>query len=289
MKVLLIGKNGQVGWELRRCFAPIADVVAVDFPMIDLERPDSVRQWTREVRPDLVLNAAAYTAVDDAEREPDRATAINGIAPGVLAEEAQRIGAWLVHYSTDYVYDGTKREPYLETDPVGPLSAYGKSKLAGEQAVQAVGGKYLIFRLCWVYGLRGSNFLLTIQRLARQRETLRVVNDQIGCPTWSRLVAEGTALAVRQAFDCKEPSLLAGVYHLASSTWTSWHSFAEAIVGSMPSGERKCQRVDAIPTTQYPRPARRPAWSVLSCAKLERVFGIRLPGWEEGLRLALGE
>jgi dTDP-4-dehydrorhamnose reductase len=286
-RILLLGKNGQVGWELRRTLAPLGEVVAVDFPEVDFTRPDSLRQWVRDTQPQVILNAAAHTAVDKAEKEPELALAINGTAPGILAEEARRIGAWVVHYSTDYVYGGDKGTPYVETDPTHPLGAYGRSKVAGDEAVQAAEGLYLIFRLCWVYGLRGQNFLLTIQRLARERERLRVVADQVGCPTWSRLIAETTALALAKTLRAPDPAAYQGVYHLAVSSWTSWHGFAEAIVKLMRAEERKCTQVEAIPTSEYPLPARRPAWSVLSCEKLERTFGFRLPDWEDTLRLAL--
>ena len=198
-RILLIGKIGQVGWELRRTLAPMAQVTCVDFPEIDLTSGDSIRRWVRETQPNVVINAAAYTAVDKAESEPDKAMKITGEAPGILAEEAKKLGALLVHYSTDYVFDGTNTSPYVETDSPNPLGAYGRTKLAGDEAVRAVGGAQLIFRLCWVYGARGQNFMLTIMRLARERETLRVVGDQIGCPTWSRMIAEATAQAVKQA------------------------------------------------------------------------------------------
>lgn len=286
-RILLIGRNGQVGWELHRCLASAGELVATDYPDIDLKRGESIRQWVRDTKPQVILNAAAYTAVDKAESEPDVALAINGTAPGILAEEAKRLGAWLIHYSTDYVYDGSKTEPYVETDPTAPLGTYGRSKLAGDDAVRAVGGRHVIFRLCWVYGLRGSNFLLTMQRLAREREVLRVVRDQMGAPTWSRLIAESTAWALGQVLTAREPEAYVGLYHLASAGQTSWHGFAEAIVNLMPSETRKCRQVEAITTAEYPTSARRPAWSVLSCAKLERTFGLRLPPWDEGLRLAV--
>jgi dTDP-4-dehydrorhamnose reductase len=286
-RLLLIGKNGQVGWELRRTLAPVAEAVCVDFPEIDLASGDSIRQWVRQTQPRIVVNAAAYTAVDRAETEPDQAMKINGAAPGILAEEARRAGALLVHYSTDYVWDGAKAEPYVETDAPNPLSAYGRSKLAGDLAVQAVGGAHLIFRLCWVYCARGQNFLLTIMRLARQRDKLRVVSDQLGAPTWCRLIAEATALAVKQAVAAREPAACTGLYHLAASGWTSWHGFAERIVQLMPAAGKKCGWVEAISTAEYPTPARRPPYSVMSCAKLERTFGLRLPDWEESLRQVL--
>ena len=203
--ILLIGKNGQVGWELCRTLAPLARLTSIDYPEIDLTDAASIRRWVQESRPDVVVNAAAYTAVDKAEAETELAMKINGLAPGILAEEARKQGALLVHYSTDYIFDGTKGEPYLEDDAPNPVSSYGRSKLAGDQAVQQVDGLHLIFRLCWVYGARGQNFLLTISRLARERERLRVVDDQVGCPTWSRLIAEATAQAVRQVLASKDP------------------------------------------------------------------------------------
>jgi dTDP-4-dehydrorhamnose reductase len=285
-RILLLGRKGQVAWELRRTLAPRATVVSVGSDELDLAHPDAVRKRVRETRPDLIVNAAAYTGVDTAESETERAMAINGIAPGILAEEARRIEAWLVHYSTDYVYAGDKREPYVESDPPHPLGMYGRSKLAGDEAIASVDGRYLIFRLCWVYGLRGHNFLLTIQRLARERERLRVVADQTGCPTWSRMIAEATSLAVQKVLGSGDPEGLTGIYNLAASTHTTWHEFATEIVGLMPADTRKCQLIEAITTAEYPTPARRPAWSVLSCEKLEKIFGVRLPGWREMLQMA---
>jgi dTDP-4-dehydrorhamnose reductase len=230
------------------------------------------------------MNAAAYTAVDKAESELDLAMKINGQAPGILAEEARKLNALLVHYSTDYIFDGTKREPYLETDAPNPLGAYGRTKLAGDEAVRAAGCAHLIFRLCWVYGARGQNFMLTMMRLAREREKLRVVGDQMGCPTWSRLIAEATALALKQAVAAPDPMAFTGSYHLAASGTTSWHGFAEAIVKLMPPEGKRCALVEAITTPEYPTPAKRPAYSVLGCDKLERTFGLRLPPWEDSLK-----
>jgi dTDP-4-dehydrorhamnose reductase len=286
-RILLIGKIGQVGWELRRTLAPAARIVCVDFPEIDLTSGDSIRRWVGEARPNIVINAAAYTAVDKAETETDRAMKINGIAPGILAEEAKRCGALLVHYSTDYVFDGGKTEPYVEEDPPKPLGAYGRSKLAGDEAVRAAGGAHLIFRLCWVYGARGQNFMLTMMRLARERETLRVVSDQVGCPTWSRMIAETTALALGRCLAAKDFDSLSGTYHMAASGVTSWHGFAQSIIGLMPAEGKKCRLVEAIPTSAYPTPTKRPAYSVLSCEKLKRTFGLQLPQWEDSLRQVL--
>lgn len=284
--ILLIGKNGQVGWELQRTLAPLGAVVAVDYPEIDLTDPASIRRWVDDVGPHIIVNAAAYTAVDKAEVETDLATRINAEAPGILADEARKRGALFVHYSTDYVYDGTKQTPYVEDDSPNPLSAYGRSKLAGDRAIQESGCAHLIFRLCWVYGARGQNFMLTMMRLASEREQLRVVADQFGAPTWSRMIAEATAQAVCQAWRSGSPSRFNGVYHLCSSGFTSWHGFAEAVVGRMSAESRKAKAVEAITTAHYPTPATRPAYSVLSGDKLERTFGLRLPPWEESLGLA---
>jgi dTDP-4-dehydrorhamnose reductase len=286
-RILLIGKIGQVGWELRRTLAPMAQVACVDYPEIDLTTGDSIRRWVRETRPNIVINAAAYTAVDKAESELDKAMKINGVAPGILAEEAKKLGALLVHYSTDYVFDGAKTEPYVETDAPNPLGAYGRTKLAGDEAVRAIGGAHLIFRLCWVYCVRGQNFMLTMMRLAREREKLRVVGDQVGCPTWSRMIAETTALALKQVVAAPDPAAFTGTYHLASSGVTSWHGFADAIIKLMPADGKKCTQVEAISTAEYPTPTKRPAYSVLACDKLERVFGLRLPHWEDSLKQVL--
>jgi dTDP-4-dehydrorhamnose reductase len=265
----------------------MAHITCVDFPDIDLTSNDSIRRRVRNSRPNIVINAAAYTAVDKTESEPDKAMKINGVAPGILAEEAKKLDALLVHYSTDYVFDGTKTEPYIETDAPNPLGAYGRTKLAGDEAVRAVGGAHLIFRLCWVYGARGQNFMLTMMRLAREREKLRVVGDQVGCPTWSRMIAETTALALKQVVAAGDLDAFTGTYHLAASGITSWHGFADAIVKLMPVEGRKCVQVEAISTADYPTPTKRPAYSVLACDKLERTFGLRLPHWEESLKQVL--
>jgi dTDP-4-dehydrorhamnose reductase len=283
-RILLIGKIGQVGWELRRTLAPMAQVACVDFPEIDLTSGDSIRRWVRETQPNIIINAAAYTAVDKAESEEAKAMSINGVAPGILAEEAKKAGALLVHYSTDYIFDGTKTTPYEETDSPNPLGAYGRSKLAGDEAVRAIGCAHLVFRLCWVYGARGQNFMLTMMRLAREREKLRVVADQVGCPTWSRMIAETTTQALRQTVAARDWGAFTGTYHLASSGVTSWQGFAQAIINLMPAEVKKCSVVEAISTPEYPTPAKRPPYSGLGCGKLERVFGLRLPHWEDSLR-----
>jgi dTDP-4-dehydrorhamnose reductase len=285
--LLVIGKNGQVGWELRRALAPLGRLVCVDYPEIDLTDGNSIRKWVRETSPAAVINAAAYTAVDKAETETDRCDQINGIAPGILAEEAHKLGALVVHYSTDYVFDGSKNSPYLEDDAPSPLGAYGRSKRAGDLAVQHATGDHLIFKLCWVYGARGQNFMLTMMRLAREREKLRVVRDQVGCPTWSRMIAEATAQALKHVLAAHDRKPFFGTYHLAASGHTSWHGFAEAIVRLMPEEGKKCKSVEGIATADYPLPAKRPAYSILSCEKLKRTFGLQLPHWEESLRQVL--
>jgi len=287
MRILLIGKNGQVGWELRRTLAPLAEVVAVDYPEINLTDTPALRQFVAGTRPTVVVNAAAYTAVDKAETETELCRQINAVAPGVLAGEAKKIGALMVHYSTDYIFDGAKMSPYVETDAPNPLGAYGRSKLEGDRAVKASGTDHLIFRLCWVYGARGQNFMLTMQRLAREREKLRVVGDQFGCPTWSRMIAETTALALKQVLAGADRSGFNGEYHLAASGQTNWHEFASRIIELMPEAERKCRVVEKVTTPEYPTPARRPMYSVLDCGKLQKTFGLRLPDWEASLRQIL--
>lgn len=298
MKILLIGKNGQIGWELQRTLAPLGQVIALDHGQLDLADPDMIRTRVREIQPELIVNAAAYTAVDQAESEPDRAYAINATAPGVLAEEARLCNAWLLHYSTDYVFDGMKSGPYDENDPVNPLSVYGASKLAGDRAITAVGGQHLILRTSWVYGARGKNFLLTIMRLAREREELRVVADQIGAPTWSRMIAEATAqVAVQLLSRIGQANQEPGIYHLTCRGETSWYGFAAAIVERMMSKspaaraapERNALRVVPIPTCEYPTPARRPANSRLSSTKLCEDFRIALPLWSSALSLCFSD
>jgi dTDP-4-dehydrorhamnose reductase len=287
MKILLIGKNGQVGWELRRTLAPLAEVVAVDYPEINFTDVPALRQIVAATCPNVVVNAAAYTAVDKAETEIELCRQVNMVAPGVLAEEAKKLGALMVHYSTDYIFDGTKTSPYVETDTPNPLGAYGRTKLEGDQAVKASVANYLIFRLCWVYGARGQNFMLTMQRLAREREKLRVVGDQFGCPTWSRMIAEATALALKHVLAGADRSVFNGEYHLAAGGHANWHEFASRIIELMPEAERKCRAVEKITTAEYPTPAKRPAYSVLDCGKMQKTFGLRLPDWEASLRQVL--
>lgn len=286
--ILLTGKNGQVGWELQRTLASLGKVVALDVDELDLASPDAIRQAVHSIRPHVIVNPAAYTAVDKAEGEPGLAQAINAEAPGVLAEEAKALGAWMVHYSTDYVFDGEKQGAYVETDAPNPQSVYGKTKLAGEEAVRAAGGKHLILRTSWVYGSRGQNFLLTMLRLARERKELRVVDDQIGAPTWCRSLAEITAQILAQLhMPGREEEKTSGTYHLTSSGSASWHGFARAILDR--SGLETLPVLAAIPSREYPTPATRPKNSVLSNEKLNRTFGLAAGDWQANLELCLQE
>ena len=283
IKLLVTGATGQVGRELMRALAPLGTVVGLDRAGMDLTDADGIRRAIRDCKPGLIVNAAAYTAVDRAESEPELAHAINAVAPGIIAQEARDCGAALIHYSTDYVYDGLKAFAYLESDATAPLSVYGASKLAGECAIEAAGGRHLILRTSWVYGVHGKNFLLTIRRLAMEREELSVVNDQIGAPTWSRMIAQATALIAARW--CASTSR-GGTYHLSAGGQTSWFEFARAILELLPADERRRLQVaglKAIPTSQYPLPAKRPRNSVLSNQKLERDFSIRLPDWRVSL------
>jgi dTDP-4-dehydrorhamnose reductase len=285
--ILVTGRDGQVGHELARSLSPLGEVVAVDVGDLDLRDAGGVRDFVRERRPSLVVNPAAYTAVDKAEGDAETARLINAAAPGVLAEEAARLGAPMVHYSTDYVFDGEKRAPYVEEDAPNPLGVYGRTKLAGEEAVRAAGGRHVVLRLAWVYGMRGSNFLLTMLRLAAERDELRVVADQSGAPTWCRPIAEATALVCRDLLRGEGPP--SGVYHLPAGGETSWHGFAEAIFElAAARGLAKRPKVAPIGTADYPTPARRPSYSVMSGEKLEAAAGIALPHWRAQLELALG-
>jgi dTDP-4-dehydrorhamnose reductase len=292
--ILLTGKNGQVGWELRRSLLPLGRVVAVDRHELDLADADALRHRLSELRPDIIVNAAAYTAVDQAEREPALAHAVNAAAPAQLAEDAARRGALLIHYSTDYVFDGTKGEPYDEDDRPNPLNAYGRSKLDGEEAVQASGAGHLILRTSWLYSSRGSNFLRTMLRLASEREELRIVADQTGTPTWARFLAESTAQAVRQAMqERRSGNFESGVFHLTAVGETSWHGFASAILeraASLPGAPGfRVKAVTPIATAEYPLPAARPANSRLRTDRFRARFGLEIPSWEECLQLCLEE
>ena len=305
-RILLIGKNGQVGHDLQRLLPAYGELTAVDRQQLDLAAPDAIRRGVQEIRPQIIINAAAYTAVDQAEKDELAARAINAIAPGILAEQAKQVGAALIHYSTDYVFDGTKTTPYEEDDAPNPLGAYGRTKLEGEQAIRDSGVAHLIFRTAWVYSTRGKNFLLTILRLATQREELRIVNDQIGAPTLSHELAEATAKVLSQLLAMKNASMdeslagLGGTYHMTAGGATNWYEFATTILddasasiqGKKPAwlltalngAPLVTRRVVPITTAEYPTPARRPPYSVLSNERLEKTFGIRLPDWNTQLR-----
>ncbi len=305
-RILLTGKNGQIGHDLQELLAPLGEIIGLDRTQLDLANLVAVRQAVRELRPRLIVNAAAYTAVDKAESEPTLAQVVNGDAPGIMAEEARRVGAGIVHYSTDYVFDGIKGEPYAETDETNPINVYGRTKLAGEWRIQEAGVPYLIFRTSWVYSTRGRNFLLTILRLASERKELRVVNDQIGAPTWSRMAAAGTvkilSLILSPNWELSRLEKLGGVYHLTAAGDTTWYDFARAILegcsdsarlgswfeAATPRGLLASRRLLPIATSEYPTPARRPPYSVLSNAKVRGAFDVQLPHWRTQLQLALG-
>jgi len=301
LRLLVTGANGQVGWHLQRTLAPMGEVMAIDIQEVDLTDLNAVSRTVRDFAPDIVVNAAAYTAVDKAESEPELARAINVAAPGKIAEECVRTGALLVHYSTDYVYDGSKPSPYEEGDATGPLSAYGRTKLEGDQAIMASGCAHIILRTTWVYDIRGKNFLRTVLRLAREKEELRMVGDQYGAPTWARSLAESTTIILARLLERKSStkSWQSGLFHLTASGTTSWAGFAQAILEDYEDlldwpaetgefgGELKAKRVVAITTEQYQTPARRPRNSVLSNAKIQAAFGIALPDWRAQLRLAM--
>lgn len=284
MRILVTGRNGQVGWELTRTLARLGEVVAPDRNELDLAAPKRIDAVLNRLRPDIIVNAAAHTAVDRAESEPDLARSVNGIAPGILAEAARRMDALLVHYSTDYVFDGTKDAPYVENDIPNPLGIYGRTKLEGEQAIQASGCRHLILRTAWVYASRGKNFLLTIRKLARERPEIRVVNDQFGAPTSAPAIAAATATMLES--DSRSAHVDYGVYHLTAAGRTSWQGFASLIAASAgPSAAV----VIPIPASEYPTPARRPMNSCLDNTKLFKAFGIRMAPWEDEAQRVLAE
>lgn len=284
MRILVTGKDGQVGWELRRTLAVLGDVIAMDRTQLDLSNPEQAANLVRTIKPQVIVNAAAYTAVDKAESEEPLARAINALTPAAMALEAKKLGALFVHYSTDYVFDGKATRPYRESDAVAPVSAYGRTKEEGERLIRESGAHHLILRTAWVYGVRGKNFLLTMLRLAKERDRLRVVGDQIGSPTWSRLIAEASAALVQKAAG----SAVAETLNLTSQGQTSWHGFASAIVArGAELGLCPDIPVDAIGTADYPTPAHRPAYSVLSNEKLGEKFGVALPEWKTALELCL--
>jgi dTDP-4-dehydrorhamnose reductase len=292
LKILLIGKNGQLGWELCRTCATLGEVIAVDFPEIDLAQPETLRMLMREVRPDLVLNAAAYTNVDKAEMEPDLARKINAIAPGILAEEANRLDAVFVHYSTDYVFDGTKGSLYLESDSPNPINVYGITKYEGEQNVLAVNGANLVFRTSWVYSLRQGGFVNKVLRWARSQDTLKIVDDQISNPTWSRMLAEATSQVLAQR--CGElieyVQEKAGLYHLPGKGACSRYEWAKAILElDQNSAEHKVKEMIAAKSSDFPTAAERPLYTALTCNRFENAFNLSVPDWYKSLSLCFGD
>jgi len=300
MKILLLGKNGQVGWELQRSLAPLGEVLALDRHSAhfcgDLSQPERLAQTVRGWRPDVIVNAAAHTAVDKAESEPELARCLNATAPAALAQAAAEIGAWLVHYSSDYVFNGQGEQPWQEGDATGPLSVYGQTKLEGEQAIAASGCKHLIFRTSWVYAARGGNFARTMLRLAGERERLTVIDDQRGAPTGADLIADVTAHAIRQAIRegvCSRDVSLAGIYHLVAGGETSWHGYASHVIAKSrqikPTLGLKVTDIAPVPTASFPTPAQRPLNSRLSTHKLQEAFGLVLPPWQQGVDRLLAE
>ena len=294
MKLLLLGKGGQVGWELQRSLAPLGDVVALDFDSTefaaDFSRPDTLAETVLRVRPDVIVNAAAHTAVDKAESEPEVARLLNATSPGVVAQAAEEVGALMVHYSTDYVFDGSGSTPWIETDATGPLSVYGRTKLEGEQLVAANCARHLIFRTSWVYAARGGNFAKTMLRLARERDRLTVIDDQFGAPTGAELLADVTAHAIRDTLHAPQK---AGLYHLVAGGETSWHGYANFVLDHARAAGQELKvaagAVEPVPTSAFPTPARRPQNSRLDTSKLQSAFGLTLPRWESGVARMLRE
>ena len=294
MKILLFGKNGQVGWELQRSLAPLGDLVALasDSQELcgDLTDLAGIARTVRAIAPDIIVNASAHTAVDRAESEPELARTLNAQAPGVLAQEAHRVGAWLIHYSTDYVFDGSGDTPWRETDPTGPLNIYGQTKLEGEAAIAATGCRHLIFRTSWVYAARGGNFAKTMLRLARERDSLAVINDQIGAPTGADLLADVTAHALRTAMLRPE---LSGLYHLVAGGQTSWYDYARFVIEFARQADIDIkvapEAIHPVPTSAFPTAARRPLNSRLDTRKLQTSFGLHLPHWQSGITRMLTE
>lgn len=293
MKILLLGKNGQVGWELQRALAPLGELIALDRSGSgeycgDLTDIKGLRDTLNSIQPDVIVNAAAYTAVDKAESEPELARRINADAMKALAESAAAAGSWLIHYSTDYVFNGEGEQPWQETSSTQPLNVYGQTKLEGEKAIKASGCKHLIFRTSWVYSARGNNFAKTMLRLAKEREQLNVINDQLGAPTSAELIADVTAHALSYA---KRHPDAGGLYHLAAAGEVSWHGFADFVIGqARNAGQRLVVKdIGAIPTSAYPTPARRPLNSRLDCRKLQKTFGLTLPDWQSGVTRMLTE
>ncbi|VAW50086.1 dTDP-4-dehydrorhamnose reductase [hydrothermal vent metagenome] len=293
MKILIFGKNGQVGWELNRSLQPLGEIIAVDVDEIDFTDSDGLRKIIQTVKPSVICNAVAYTAVDKAEEEEALALTINGTAPGIIAEEVKKLNALLIHYSTDYVFDGTKTTAYLETDEPNPTSAYGRTKREGELAVQLSGCDYLTLRTSWVYASRANNFLLTMLKLVQEREELSIVSDQIGAPTTARLIADVTLLCIQQSLKERlAGNFSSDLYHLAAAGHTSWHGFTEEIVKQAKNNLHiplAIKNIKAIPTTNYPTPATRPMNSQLVLTKLESTFGLSMPVWQDSLGRCMAE
>jgi dTDP-4-dehydrorhamnose reductase len=290
MKILLFGKNGQLGRELHRSLQPLGEVIALTRQQADFSKPDELREVVRKTKPDVIVNAVAYTAVDKAEDEEPLATTINGAAVGVLAEAARESGALLLHYSTDYVFDGSKASPYTEDDVPNPVNAYGRSKLAGEQAIKNVEPDHVILRIAWIYSMTGNNFLLTMLRLMRERESLNVVDDQVGTPTWSRLIAEASAHVIRQSIaERAEASFKSGLYHLGCTGSTSWHGFASRIREFSLRDDRPGESCEILKTSsaEFATRAERPANSRLSIERFCDHFGLTMPDWVDGLALCM--
>ncbi|OKA18824.1 dTDP-4-dehydrorhamnose reductase [Pseudomonas versuta] len=285
MKILISGKTGQVALELQKHLGGLGELIVLGRNDLDLSKPEQIRAQVRAHRPDLIINAAAHTAVDLAESEPELAFAINGIAPGVFAEEAAALGIPLIHYSTDYVFDGNKPAPYTEDDTPNPLGVYGKSKLAGERAIAATGAEHLILRTSWVYSTHGKNFLLTMQRLLQERPELRVVADQVGAPTWAGTIARSTRLLIER-WQAAEAGAW-GVYHLTAQGETSWFGFTQAIAEHLSAQGKPCATLEPIPASAYPTPAARPQNSRLDCSRLEREWQVVQPAWQNALRECL--
>ncbi|AZF29794.1 dTDP-4-dehydrorhamnose reductase [Pseudomonas sp. R4-35-07] len=287
MKILITGQHGQVSQELQQRLQGLGELIVLGRDQLDLAHAEQIRQQVRAHRPSLIINAAAHTAVDQAESEPEAAFAINAIAPGILAEEAKALGIPLIHYSTDYVFDGSKPAPYTESDSPNPLGVYGQSKLAGEQAIAAVGGEYLILRTSWVYSSHGKNFLLTMQRLLQEKPQMRIVADQIGAPTWAGTIANSTRALIErwQAGNAGDW----GVYHLTAQGETSWFGFAEAIGQALRAAGKACAELEAIPSSAYPTPAKRPLNSRLDCSRLQQQWQVSQPQWRDALHECLAE
>ena len=285
LKILISGKTGQVAIELQKHLAGLGELIVLGRDQLDLSQPEKIRAQVRAHKPDLIINAAAHTAVDQAENEPELAFAINGTSPGVLAEEAAALGIPLIHYSTDYVFDGSKPAPYTEEDTPNPLGVYGKSKLAGEQAIAATGAQHLILRTSWVYSTHGKNFLLTMQRLLQERPELRVVADQIGAPTWAGTIARSTR-ALIERWQAGEAGAW-GTYHLTAQGETSWYGFTQAIAGHLSAQGKSCATLEPIPASAYPTPAARPQNSRLDCSRLAREWNVTQPDWQTALRECL--